>query len=184
MADAGREQGRSLANSLVATADRLRRIQAILGLRPFQVFLVKGHWTGDRKGHGDLEIDSRCEITPRPQVRDLATLNLQIRSTGRVEDGDVYVDEISARYTENELTGRTPDLADTQQPRTARPLVEFWWEISELRAGCPEPIIRSFTPRAVPALKRDQFMWIVTLAKREYDRGGRNDPQRSQVVGG
>jgi hypothetical protein len=184
VADAGREQGRSLANVLVATADKLRAIQTTLGFRPFRVYLVKGHWTGDRKGHGELEIDSRCELTPRPQVRDLSTLNLTIRSTGRVEDGDVYVDEISARYTENELTGRTPDLADPAQPRAARLMVEFWWEIEEARPGCPEPAIRAFVPRAVPGLKRDQFMWTVTLAKREYDRGGRNDPARSQVVGG
>jgi hypothetical protein len=182
--DAGREQGRSLANAAVVLADRLRAIQTTLGFRPFRVYLVKAHWTGDRKGHGDLEIDSRVELTPRPQVRDLSTLSLKVQSTGRVEDGDVFVDEISARYTENELLGRTPDLADPMQPRTARPLVEFWWEIEEVRAGCPEPPIRAFTPRSVPALKRDEFMWTVTLAKREYDRGGRNDPARAGVVGG
>lgn len=171
MADAGQEQGRSLANALVAAADRMRALYTAVGLRPYRVFLVRGYWTGDRKGHGNLQVTSRRELEPRPRVLDLSTLNMTVRSTGRIEDGDVYVDEISARYVEEELTGRSPDLADPALPATSRAHVEFWWELEEARAGCPDPIVRAFTPRAVPALRRDQFMWTVTLARRERGRG-------------
>lgn len=183
MSDGGREQDRSLANAAVAVADQMRALQSQLGFRPYKVFLVRGYWTGDRRGFGDLVISSRCELTPTPRVRDLATLNQNIKSTGRVEDGDVYVDEISARYAEAELMGKTTDLAAPDQPRTARNLVEFWWEVAEAREGCPEPAIRSFTPRTAPSLKRDDFMWTITLAKREYDRGPSGDPERAKVHG-
>ncbi len=183
MSDHGREQERSLANAAVAVADQMRALQSSLGFRPYKVFLLKGYWTGDRRGFGELIVSSRCELTPTPRVRDLSTLSQNIKSTGRVEDGDVYVDEISARYSEAELMGKTLDLAAPDQPRTARNLVEFWWEVEEAREGCPEPAIRSFTARSAPSLKRDEFMWTVTLAKREYDRGGRNDPARDQVHG-
>lgn len=167
MADAGQDQAHSLANALVAAADRMRELYTTVGLRPYRVFLVKGFWAGDRKGHGDLLVTSRRELEPRPRVRDLGTLNLQIRSTGRVEDGDVFVDQISARYVEEELTGRSPDMADPSLPRTSRREVDFWWEIEEARPGCPEPLVRAFSPRALPALRRDEFQWTITLARRE-----------------
>lgn len=173
----------TLAYRLGSLVDRLRAIPSRLGMRPYRVYLLHGYWTGDRRGHGDLIISSRRELKPTPQVRDMSAVRQRLLATGRVEEGDVYVDEISMTLTEAEMMGDTDDLRDPMQPGTGRDLVDFWWEVQEVRPSDPKPLIRGFVPSAAPHLDRDnKLQWSIVLTKRDGDPGREGDPQSAHEV--
>lgn len=171
----------TLAGRLVPVADRLRALKARFGVRPYRVFLVHAVWSGGRRGVGTQQITSRFEILPPPRVRDLSGVNRHLRATGLSEEGDVVVDEISAKYAEDDLLGRTPDLQNPQLQRTLRQDVEFWWEIHEARAVGTPPVTRRYSPpSAVPMLSRDNMQWKVTLTKQGEDRGRNGGTDRNE----
>lgn len=175
------EQGQvrsTLASKLVPTVDLVRNLYSKFGVRPYRVFMVHSQWTGGEQGIGQEVITSRIEILPTPRLRDMGAVNTVMRETGLTEEGDIEVDQISARYTEDDLTGRTPDLRDSNLPRTSAMAVDFYWEIVENRGQDPYPVIRRFNPRNVPGLSRDGFQWRVTLIKQDYDRGRRGEVDR------
>jgi hypothetical protein len=179
-ADSGPPQ--TLAERLAPAVDRARALAGRLGFRPHRVFLVHGRWTGDRRGEGQLLVTSRREILPAPRVRDVSTLKHVVRAMGRVEEGDVFVDEISVTYAEADLVGETDDLRDPAVPRSSRDTSDFWWEVQERRPGCPTPTIRTFVPSGAPDIKRDDVMRTISLTKRDVDPGRAGDPANAREV--
>jgi hypothetical protein len=175
-------EGRTLAARLAPAVDRARAIAARLGFRPHRVFLVHGLWSGGRRGEGQLLVTSRREVLPAPRVRDMSAVRQVVRATGRVEEGDVYVDEVSVTYAEADLMGETDDLRDPSIPRASRATSEFWWEVQEQRPGCPTPGIRTFAPASAPDLKRDEVMWAISLTKKDVDPGRAGDPGNAREV--
>ena len=164
----------TLAGRLVPVVDKVRNLYARLGVHVYRVYLVHVVWSGGKRGVGQQRITSRTEILPVPRVRDLSSVRRPIRSTGVTEEGDVVVDRISGKYAEDDLLGRTPDLADPALPRTSRSDVEFFWEIVENRPTTPNPVIRRFSPpSAAPFIRRDAAQWSVTLTRQAGDRGRR-----------
>lgn len=162
----------TLAWQLTGVADDVRKIAADLGVRPYRVYLVHAEWSGEARGYGEAQIISRREIVPVPRVRDIDSATRNLRATGMTEEGDVVVDQISARLTEDDLLGKTPDMRDAVQQRTSRAKVQFWWEIVENRPSNPSPAIRRFSgPVKVPVLTRGGLQWRVTLVKQDLDRG-------------
>jgi hypothetical protein len=171
----------TLAGRLVPLADRLRGLKARFGIRPYRVFLVHAVWTGGKRGIGHQQLTSRFEIIPPPRVRDLSGVNRRLRAAGLTEEGDVTIDEISAKYAEDDLMGRTPDLQNPELRRTLRQDVEFWWEVHEARAvGVPTVIRRYSPPTSVPTLSRDNMQWKVTLTKQGEDRGRNGGTDRNE----
>jgi hypothetical protein len=171
------EQRETLANRLVPVVDRIRHLSAIFGVRPYRVFLVHSTWTGGEIGVGRENVAS-IEIVPPPRVRELGSLTEVLRATGTTEEGDIEVDRISARYTEDDLLGRTPDLRDPNAPRTTVEGAEFFWEIVETRPSTPYPVVRRFAVRGLPELRRGAAEWTVRLVKQDYDRGRRGGTDR------
>ena len=171
------EQRETLANKLVPIVDRIRHLPAIFGVRPYRVFLVHSTWTGGEIGVGN-EVVRSIEIVPPPRVKEVGSMNEVLDSTGTTETGDVEVDRISARYTEDDLLGRTPDLRDPNALRTTIEGAEFFWEVIETRPSTPYPVIRRFAVRGVPELRRGAAEWVVRLVKQDYDRGRRGDVAR------
>lgn len=162
----------TLAGRLVSTVDKIRNLNAKFGIRPYRVFLVHVVWTGGKRGIGNKEVRSRIELLPVPRVRNIDSVSRNLRVTGLTEEGDLVIDEISAKYAEDDLTGKTVDLRDPDQPRTSRPDVEFFYEVEESRPTSPRPLIRRFSaPIKAPTLSRDGFQWRVTLTKQGEDRG-------------
>src|SRR4051812_3044355 len=151
--------------------DDVRTLAADFGVRPYRVFLVHAAWTGTRRGEGTLQIVARREILPVPRVIDLASVRARVGATGTVEEGDLRVVEISARFPEDDLLGRTPDLQDPVAKRTRRKTVEFFWEVIEARASNPRPAPRRFSPPVTVSLDRSGFAWEVTLVRSAYDLG-------------
>lgn len=167
---------RTLVGRLLPVVDRLRNILAQTGVRIYRVFIVHAYWTGQRRGVGQQVISSRLELLPMPRVRDLNAVRRNVLSAGLTEEGDIVVDQISAKYTEDDLTGRTPDNVDPSIPRTSLKTVEFWYEIQENRPSNPPPPLRRFSPPvATPMLSRGGLAWTVILTKQSEDRGRRGE---------
>lgn len=164
------ELPQTLAAKLTPVVDRIRQLRTKFGVQQYRVFLVHVQWTGLRRGMGEGQEVSRVEILPTPTVSDLQGVQEIARALGRTEEGGVSVTEISARYSEDDLRGFTPDLVDPEQPRTLRPNVEFYWEVVEARANRPDPVRRRFTLAAAPSLSRDTTQWRVQLTRMDYDR--------------
>jgi len=160
----------TLAGELVPVADDIRELYSEFGLRPYRVFLVHAMWSGGRRGIGDLVITSRREILPVPRVRDIDSVRRSVEPTGLTEQGEIVIDQISPKYAEDDLVGRTPDVTDMAMTRTARQDVEFWWEVEEARASAPRSIRRFSPPAAAPMLSRGGLHWRVTLVRQGYDR--------------
>lgn len=171
------EQRETLANKLVPIVDKIRRLGSGFGVRPYRVYLVHSIWTGGEVGVGRENVRA-IEIIPAPRVKSIGSLDEVTRSTGTTEEGDVEVDRISARYTEDDLLGRTPDLRDPNAPRTTAEGAEFFWEIRETRPSTPYPVIRRFAVRGVPELRRGAAEWVIRLVKQDYDRGRRGEVER------
>ena len=165
------ERRRTLASRLVPTVDKLRQLNAKFGLRPYRVFLVHVLWSGGRIGAGSPSEISRREILPNPDVIDLSSTTELVSAFGRTEDGSLIVDQISDRYSEDDLLGGTPDLADPANPYTGRPGAEFFWETQESRDTSPTPVIRHYVPAAAPH-RKPPMGWRISLAKRDADRAG------------
>lgn len=172
----------TLAGRLVPVADRLRNLKARFGIRPYRVFMVHAAWSGGKRGVGTQQITSRREILPVPRVRDIDSVSRNLRATGLTEEGDLVIDEISAKYAEDDLMGRTPDLENPELTRTSRVDVEFWFEVQEARAVGRPPVTRRFSPPIkAPSLSRDNLQWRVTLTKQGEDRGRNGGTDRNEL---
>lgn len=160
----------NLSVALVPVVDSIRQLYTTFGLRPYRVFLVHEAWSGARIGEGTpLEI-SRREVLPTPKVLDMGGTSLTLRSVGLTEEGGITIEEVSAKYTEDDLLGKTPDLVDPALPSVGLSNVEFFWEVSENRPSTPAPVRRRYVPNATPMLTRDGFEWRVSLTKQDFNR--------------
>jgi hypothetical protein len=163
------EVGNTLADRLSPMADKLRQIATKVGVRRYRVFLVHVYWSGPVVGSGQPTEVSRKEILPTPKVSDMSATTQVLRQFGMTEEGGLVVDEISAAFTEDDLTGKTPDLVDPILPRTGVRNAEFFWEVIEARNTYPLPIPRKYVPSDVPM--RKVTCWRVSLSKVNSDRG-------------
>lgn len=163
------EVNQGLAVQLVPVVDEIRQLYTEFSLRPYRVFLVHVPWSGGRRGAGQPIEVSRREIEPTPRVRDMNATNEILRATGLSEEGSVVVDQITAKYAEDDLMGRTPDLQDPEMQRTSVVNSEFFWEVEENRPNQPRAVRRYYKPSSVPFLTRDGFQWRVVLTKSDYD---------------
>lgn len=161
--------GRSLVYSIAPAVDQIRQIATDLGVRPYRVYLVHVMWTGSHRGEGQPTEISRREILPTPKVSDMSSTMQVLRSMGMTEEGTISVSQISLRFTEDDLMGKTPDLIDPELRRTGLRNAEFFWEVVESRPTDPLAIPRRYTPPSdVPM--RGTTGWRVTLTKQTSDR--------------
>ena len=91
------------------------------------------------------------------------------------------IDQISSKFAEDDLAGRTPDLQDPALQRTSRRRVQFFWEVIEQRRTSPKPVHRRFVPATAPSLSKDGFQWSVSLTRQDYDpsREGTHTPRET-----
>jgi hypothetical protein len=152
------------------TVDRIRQLYTNFGLRPYRVFLVHQRWDGGRRGRGNPVEIARREILPTPRIPDMSATNEVIRFAGLQEEGGLTIDQISSKYTEDDLMGRTPDLDDPAMTRSGAEDVEFFYEVVQASRSHPEPVRRRYVPTAVPNLAAGGFQWKVVLTKQEFNR--------------
>ena len=159
----------TLASKLVPIVDKIRQLSTTFGTRPYRVFLVHVLWSGGRIGAGTPAEVSRREILPTPKVVDLSSTVEMISAFGRTEDGSVVVEEISDKFSEDDLMGGTPDLVDAANPNTGRSNAEFFWETQEQRNTSPVPVVRHYVPAGAPT-RKPPMGWRISLNKRDADR--------------
>ena len=160
----------SLMNRLVPNIDKIRQLPVNLGLRPYRVFMVHILWSGERIGEGQPQETSRREILPTPRIRDMSATSEVLSAFGRTEEGGIVVDRISAKFSEDDLMGATPDLIEPAMPRTGKRNGDFFWEVQESRPGTPNPIPRRYVPSGTPTLMRGGLHWRVPLNKQMVNR--------------
>ena len=171
----------SLMGEISPIVDDLRQIAVDLGLRPYRVFIVHVLWTGVKVGDGNPVEISRREILPTPRIRDMSATTEVLSAFGRVEEGGIVIDRISAKYSEDDLTGKTPDLIDPAMTRTGKRNGEYFWEVQENRPGFPKTIPRRYVHAAVPTLMRGGSHWRIPLNKQNVDRSRNQTFDRRQA---
>ena len=163
-----RQPARNLVYSIAPSIDVIRQIATDLGVRPYRVFMIHVQWTGARRGEGQPTEIARIEILPTPKVQDMAATTQVLQAMGLTEAGGLTVSQISLRFTEDDLMGKTQDLIDPEIRRTGLRNAEFFWEVVEARPTGPAPIPRRYVPADVPM--RGSSGWRITLTKQTGDR--------------
>lgn len=171
----------TLMSQMSPDIDEIRQIATDLGLRPRRVFIVHVLWTGVKVGDGNPIEISRREILPTPRIRDMSATTEVVSPFGRVEEGGIVVDRISAKYSEDDLTGKTPDLIDPAMTRTGKRNGEYFWEVQENRPGFPKTIPRRYIHAAAPTLMRGGSHWRIPLNKQNVDRSRNQTFDRKQA---
>lgn len=188
-------QRTSLATRLQSLADRGRSIHARFGMRAYRVFLVWLWWEGGEKGIGRVQVARRVEIDPIPRVADLTSITFSPVSAGVLPVGSLRVDQISGRYSAEQLAGLAiPCLPTTPATRLAAmrdgtyndpppkedalateslpPNVEFFYEVVEdgrtARKG-EEPRRERYRLLSRPFRRPEKNDWIVVLERQSGD---------------
>lgn len=152
----------SLVESLGDTVDSIRQLYTDFGLRPYRVHSVVYRWTGGSVGRGVPEVISDREILPTPYLRETSGVAGELRTAGLVERGIVRLEQISPRYTEDEVRGLfhvTPLPGDQQGFIEVR---------IDARDGSTER--RRFIVRGIPYRDAGGFQWRAGLLRQDEDR--------------
>lgn len=162
----------TLAGRLINPVDKLRDLLTRAGLRPYIVRLVWTRWSAGRRGYGTEEIDREEMLLPTPKIAELSSMDLPQLSIGGEEVGDLFLEQISARYTEDYILGRGPD-GDPIPPDQ-----NFYYEIEFPQENGVFPgIRRRFTPSGAPNRSAGGFQWKLMLRKQIADRARNGTPE-------
>ncbi len=97
----------TVMEGLVGVVDEVRGIASTLGYWIKDVVAVKRTWSGARVGHGtadSLSDEDLFTIAPRPKVED-AQLRRIHDTAGLITEGSLFVSQITATLTEEEIRG-------------------------------------------------------------------------------
>lgn len=153
------QAAQTLAHRFAGRADRLRQLNTKFGIRPYRVFLVWRSSQGQEYGTGNEQVERRVEILPAPKVKQNLTLTLM--SGGIVPMGSVVLTEVSAKFSENELTGKV--VPDTNEVTIPQPY-EFHYEVVEDGRDGSIPKVGYYRPLANPTREAGNVHWTLTLA--------------------
>ncbi len=159
---------RSLGDELSEVVDDARQIVADLGLRPYRIFSVLESWSGGSRGRGVVTVVKELEFTPPPVVN-YSPLRRNLGSAGVVERGDVLLEKISPRFTEEEIRSFFP----SNLVRGQVVYIEARWD----GRNSGEPHRRRFTVASVPFLEIPRrFQWVVKLRPQDDPRQSSGKP--------
>lgn len=167
------EADRSLGAELSEVVDDARGLIADLGLAPYRVFSVLEQWSGGSRGRGEVSILAEREFTP-PPVLNYRPIRRELGSAGVVERGEVTLERISPRYTEDEIRSFFPVSLERGQ------YVYIEARFDGRDGGTPQR--RRFTIASVPYLEIPRrFQWVVRLRPQDDPR---DDAGRPREQGG
>lgn len=156
------QPSRSLVEELAPIADEMRQLLTDFGLRPYRVFSVVVAWSGKAIGRGNALVVSEQELLPTPLV-DLSPVRTEVKTAGRVEEGDATLRQVSARYTEADL-----EVLFCRHPLP--PGHEAFVEVRiDARDGA-DTKRRRFVVRGAPYRRAGDFEWTVKLSRQQEDR--------------
>lgn len=159
----------TILRKLIKPIDKVRDIATRLGARPYTVSIIKTKSTVGIRSKGIEEVVLVRLIEPTPIVKDLLSLAEIVHPVGLDEVGSVKVDEISGRYTEDQLRG----YDDHGNPPGEDEAV--FYEIEFPIPGDGDSIRRRFFLRGVPMYYADQLEWSISLERSHNDRNRAGD---------
>lgn len=158
----GLDLSKTLARQLICVADGLRDIRTQFGMRPYEVHVKRAKWSGGQRGLGEPYVVSDMTILPTPRIVDLNALSEAIEMIGTNESGSVSLDEVSGRYTEDQLLGNNVDGS------SPGPDEDVYYEVVfPLPSGTP--IHRRFYPASAPHYSSGKFEWTIRLVRSNPD---------------
>lgn len=159
---------RTLAGTLAPIADQLRDLYTCLGTRGYSVLLVRTRWSGGTRGEGIEEVIDEQTLLPVPRVKSVQSMERDAQPVGVLESGELRVDQISTRYTEDQLLGRLEGGDRTPRDQS------FYWEV---RVIGDSQVRRRFFPKSPPELDQMNVQWVVRLVRAQADRGRDGSPR-------
>ena len=164
---------RSLTQTLIPVADKLRGLLVQFGQRPYNVSLIRTKWAGGERGVGAEIIVSQIYLDPTPRITDLTGVTEITSAAGLAETGSILLTRISGAMTEEQLRGIDPEGDSISQDEN------FFYEIEfpHVRDGSPSTR-RRFTYSSAPYFSAPGLQWRVELVKQRDDRqyNGDMDP--------
>jgi hypothetical protein len=148
-----------IVTKLSKIADGIRgKIHSSFGTRPYKVFLVATRWTEGDRGEGYETLLWEREVKPTPLVTGMDGLEAALTATGREEDGDVTLSEISLSLSEAEVSWLTDEEA----------LPKGESRFYEIRRANGKR--RRYTIASAPEYDTGTFGWKIRLSKQVADR--------------
>lgn len=98
-----RDPGCSLAASLAPVADDMRQLLVDFGMRHYEVFSIVVRWSGGERHRGEASVISELPFLPVPKVKNVGLVNRELRPAGTVNRGDVALEGLSPRYTQDDI---------------------------------------------------------------------------------
>lgn len=141
--------------------DDARQLLTDFGMRPYRVFSVVIAWSGGEIGRGTESVLRETEMLPTPRVQ-MATLRSDARDAGRLERGIVKLDQISPRYTEDDLSALFP--------RALKRGEQAFIEVRMDRRDGADVRRRRFGYSDVPRRQPDRFDWAVDMTPQDDRR--------------
>lgn len=154
-------------------ADGLRQITTRFGLRPYNVWLVWGVWSGKERGAGTFKELKRIDVVPNPKIEDLSSISLDPRSAGILPVGSIRLSRISATFAADQLMGKwVPTEPSDRLPDN----VEFFYEVQEDGRDGHAGARMRFRPMSNPFRRAGKIDWQITLERidEDSDRDGNN----------
>lgn len=155
----------SLASKLIPAVDKLRDIYTKFGARPYRVRIIRTRFSGPRRGNGVEQIIHELELLPTPLVVDMRSLTEMVTPIGVNEQGVIQLQQVSGRFTEEQLIGVGPD--GTQVPENET----IYYEIEFFRRDGGQAERRRFVRDSIPMYNALQFQWQLTLVSVVESRG-------------
>jgi len=162
----GVDLSNTLARRLVPVADALRDLRTTFGMRPYEVHIIRTAWSGGERGVGEEYVTSDLVILPTPRIVDLSTLSAIAQPVGLDEVGLVMLDEISGRYTDDQLRGHRDDGSPPSPEENI--FYEVVFPLPDGREGTAPR--RRFFPASAPYYTAGKFEWVIRLERARPDR--------------
>lgn len=150
----------NIIDSLVTLIDEIRGdIHDIVGDRQYRVFTVTSVWPSGRRGDdsGGPPTETTTEILPKPKLsfsNNQGALNYELKPSGKTDNGNLTLSEISFTYTEEELSPKNLP-ADT----------DFYYKLIDNLGQ--EITTRYFVPTMPPRPDREKEIgWNIELKHR------------------
>jgi hypothetical protein len=163
----------TLARTLVPVADSLRDLFTTFGLRPYVVNIVRTRWSSGKRGVGvEVVQPNPIALLPTPLLTDMSAVTEVNTPIGLDEFGEVLVQQISGRYTDDFLRGLDRD------GRPPEPDEQVYYEV-EFPPPCEgrEGQRRRFVIKGAPMYFAGRFQWHVRLERARQDRARSGDPR-------
>jgi hypothetical protein len=135
-------------------------------MRPYEVHIVRTRWTGGERGVGEEFTEYDVAILPTPRIADLTGLADIVNPVGLDEFGPVILDEVSGRYTEDQLTGNHDDGTPSTEDENF--FYEVVFPMPDGMSGNVER--RRFFPASAPHYTAGKFEWVIRLERTRSDR--------------